>query len=64
MKKIEVGQLVTVYNQTLDGAPIVEGDATVKEILEDMGNGFFACRVEFVTQPSELFFRWIDADEQ
>ena len=59
MKKITVGQEVKVMNQRLDGTQIIEGFATVKEIVEEMPDGYVARQVKFENDDM-LVFRWID----
>jgi len=59
MKKITVGQKVKVMNQHLDGTPIVEGFATVKDIVEERPDGYVACQVKFENDDMHVF-RLID----
>lgn len=60
---IKEGQKVIVMNSRLDGTPFVEGMAVVRRVLEDMHNGFYACKVRFSGDDVDVF-RWVDESVQ
>ncbi len=53
-KKIIVGGVYQIMNQTIDGRSVVEGEAEVKKV-----EGEHYCEVEFMMEPGEIYRRYV-----
>ena len=55
----KVGDRVTVYNTTLGGRPIIEGEAIVRRVLNEDDT----YEVEFVKEPGATYDRFVTKDD-
>jgi len=58
----KVGDKVKIWNTTLGGKPVVEGDAVLKKRLSDTG-GLDRWEVEFSSMPGERYERSMDVSK-
>ena len=63
MVGLKEGAKVVIYNTTLDGRTVREGEAILVKLIEESSPGYQRWQVRFDDEPENIYFRWVSEED-